>query len=388
VAVPDLRPCRRFPGILPIIAAVPLVLASLVGCGVVAGDQQPTPIPTSVVAEKPTYQVQRGDVILQTSLTGSVVPINPSVLSFKVDGRLKTLNVQVGDAVKKDAILAQLDIADLTQSLNAAQFTLDQDQVKLANSQKVTEFALRTAALELDVKQVALAKLQSTGASTYDLQIARDEVALAQVQVDELKSSVDTEAQGAVARDRTVVDQVNSDIEGRTIRAPNDGVVTTIAGKFQPGVTVTAFQTAIELGDPAQVEIAAELPPPASAFQIGQPATVSASRLPDKTANATLRKGEGSSGGDSSNPSPRFSFDNTVLQLKPGETADLSVVLARETNVLWLAPNGIRSFMGRTFVVLNDGGVEKRVDVELGTKTSDRVVVRQGLAEGQVVIGP
>jgi multidrug efflux pump subunit AcrA (membrane-fusion protein) len=388
VADSDILLARRAPAALTLFAVVPLLLSSLMGCAVVGNEQQPTPIPTSVVVEKPTYPVQRGDVVLQASLTGSVVPINPTVLSFKASGPLKTLSVKAGDTVKKNAILAQLDIADLTRSLNAAQFTLDQDEVKLASSKKVTEFALRRATLELDQKQVSLAKLKAASAGPYDLQIAKDDVELAQVQVDELKSSVDEQVQRDVARDRTVVDQINSDIEGRTIRAPGDAVVTLVADKLQPGATVSAFQTAIQLGDPAQVEIAAPLQPPYTDIPIGQPAAVTAASLHEKTIAATLRKGEGSSSGDPSDQSARFTFDNTEAKLKPGETVYLSIVIQKEMDVLWVAPNGIRTFMGRTFVVLRDGGVEKRVDVELGTKTNDRVVVRQGLTEGQVVIGP
>ena len=378
----------RAPGSRILIGVAALLGLTLAGCGAVGTDSQPTPIPTSVAVEKPTYRVERGDVVLQESLTGSVVLVNPIALSFKEDGRVKTLAVQVGDPVKKDQLLGQLDIADLTRSLNAAQFTLDQDSVKLANSQKITEFALRKAAIDLDMKQAALAKLKSTGANQYDRQIAQDAVDLARVQIDELKSSVDEQAQREVARDRTVVDQIKSDVEGRTIRAPLDGVVTGLADKLQPGATVTAFQMAIQLGDPAQVEIAASFPPPYTDIPVGQPATVTASRSGTKTGIATLRKPEGATTGNPSDQSARFTFDNGVLQLKPGETAYLSVVLKNEPNVLWLSPNGIRTFMGRTFVVMREGGIEKRVDVELGTKTNDKVVVRSGVAEGQVVIGP
>jgi multidrug efflux pump subunit AcrA (membrane-fusion protein) len=377
---------RRSVGRLLVLA--PLVASALLGCAALGSDPQPTPVPTPVTVEKPTYQVARGDVVLEASLTGSVVLTNPIALSFKEDGRLKSLAVQVGDTVKKDQVLAQLDVSDLTRSLTVAQFNLDQDEVKLANSQKITEFALKKAAIDLDMKQAALAKLKASGGSPYDLQIAQDAVDLARVEIDELKASVDEQAQRQVARDRTEVDQIKGDIEGRTARAPIDGVVTHVADKLVPSATFPAFPTAIQMGDPAQVEIAASFPPPSSDVPIGQPATVTVPRLRDTTFPATLRKPEGAASGNPADQAARFSFDNSVLKLKPGETVYLSVVLSKETNVIWLPPNGIRTFMGRTFVVLREGGVEKRVDVELGTRTNDRVVIRQGLTEGQVVIGP
>jgi RND family efflux transporter MFP subunit len=365
-----------------------LLLLSLLGCSAVGGEKQPTPIPTPIVAEKPTYKVERGDVILKDSFTGRVVLSNPVALSFKEDGRIKSLDVHPGDAVKKDQVLAQLDISDLTKSLNTAQFGLDQDGVKLANSQKVTQIAQRKAELDLDIKEATLAKLKATGAGKYDLQIAQDEVDLAKVQVDELKASVDEQTQRDVARDQTLVDQIKSDIEGRTIRAPMDAIVTDIADKVAAGAAVSAFQQIIQLGDPSQVEIAVSLSGESNDIAVGQTASATVARLGDKTFLATLRKPEGATTGNSNDQAARFSYDTASVQLKPGETVYLSVVLKNETNVLWLPPNAIRTFMGRTFVVLRDGGVEKRVDVEVGTKTNDRIVVRQGLTEGQVVIGP
>jgi RND family efflux transporter MFP subunit len=370
------------------VVLAPLLLSTLLGCAAVGGEAEPTPIPTPVVAEKPTYTVERGDVTLQESFTGSVVLIDPISLSFKADGRLKSLDVQLGDAVKKGQALAQLDVADLTRSLNTAQFNLDQDEVKLASSQKISQFALQKAAIDLDMKQAALAKLKATGGSSYDLRIAQDEVDLAKVQIDELKSSVDEQTQRDVARDQTLVDQIKSDIEGRTIRAPIDAVVTEIADKATPGATVSAFQPVVQLGDPSQVEIAVSFPGQSSDITVGQWANASVPRLGDKTFLATLRKPEGATSSNPTDQDARFSFDSGSVQLKPGETVYLRVILKSETNVLWLHPNGIRTFMGRTFVVMRDSGVEKRVDVEVGTKTNDRVVIRQGLAEGQVVIGP
>src|SRR2546422_580791 len=84
---------------------------------------------------------------------------------------------------QKDAVLAELDNDELTRALNAAQFALDQDEVKLANSKRIADFAVRKATIDLDMKQAALAKLQATGADRYDLQIAQDGVDLAKVEI-------------------------------------------------------------------------------------------------------------------------------------------------------------------------------------------------------------
>jgi multidrug efflux pump subunit AcrA (membrane-fusion protein) len=56
--------------------------------------------------------------------------------------------------------------------------------------------------------------------------------------------------------------------------------------------------------------------------------------------------------------------------------------------VLWLPPDAIRTAGGRTFVIINSEAGPKRVDVELGLQTRDRVEIVSGLDEGQVVVSP
>jgi len=56
--------------------------------------------------------------------------------------------------------------------------------------------------------------------------------------------------------------------------------------------------------------------------------------------------------------------------------------------VLWLPPQAIREFGGRKFVVLQEGDVQRRVDVKVGVVSDDRVEIITGLNEGQVVVSP
>jgi multidrug efflux pump subunit AcrA (membrane-fusion protein) len=48
----------------------------------------------------------------------------------------------------------------------------------------------------------------------------------------------------------------------------------------------------------------------------------------------------------------------------------------------------IRQFSGRNFVVIQDNGVERRVDVQLGLQGNERVEILEGLEENQRVIAP
>ena len=53
-----------------------------------------------------------------------------------------------------------------------------------------------------------------------------------------------------------------------------------------------------------------------------------------------------------------------------------------------MPPQAIRNFNGRRFAVVQDGDVQRRVDVKIGIQAEDRVEIEEGLQAGQTVVGP
>jgi multidrug efflux pump subunit AcrA (membrane-fusion protein) len=62
--------------------------------------------------------------------------------------------------------------------------------------------------------------------------------------------------------------------------------------------------------------------------------------------------------------------------------------LEEKDDVLWLPTAAIYTLQGRTFVTLQEGGRQRRVDVELGIESQEQVEILKGLEEGQVVVAP
>jgi multidrug efflux pump subunit AcrA (membrane-fusion protein) len=71
-----------------------------------------------------------------------------------------------------------------------------------------------------------------------------------------------------------------------------------------------------------------------------------------------------------------------------GEVATVLLRLERHESVLWISPAALRTFQNRDFVIVQDGEVQRRVDIRLGLQSPDRVEILEGLSEGQVVLGP
>jgi multidrug efflux pump subunit AcrA (membrane-fusion protein) len=76
------------------------------------------------------------------------------------------------------------------------------------------------------------------------------------------------------------------------------------------------------------------------------------------------------------------------LGYEVGDMVRLSIILAQKADALWLPLQVVREFEGRYFVIVQDGDVERRVDVKVGIVDDDRIEVTQGLTEGQVVVAP
>jgi hypothetical protein len=52
-----------------------------------------------------------------------------------------------------------------------------------------------------------------------------------------------------------------------------------------------------------------------------------------------------------------------------------------------LPPAAIRTFSGRKFVLVDNQGRQSRVDVTIGIESAERVEIKDGLQENQIIIG-
>lgn len=154
---------QRWHLLLLTVAAV--LAGALAGCGGRPANEEeatPTPIPTAVVASKPTYKVERGTVVEDVKFSGRIASAQEEQLFFRVDGRVSKVGVKQGDAVKKGDILAELDISDLLNQLAQAKVALDTAQLKLksAESSATDQRTTDEAALEIAKLRLAQAKVQ------------------------------------------------------------------------------------------------------------------------------------------------------------------------------------------------------------------------------------
>lgn len=345
---------RRFMRVFGFLLLIDMLLSAC-ATNQVAKQPTPTTVPTSVIPAKPTYKVERGDVIRTMDFTARIDSIVKEDLYFKTGGRVSKVLVRVGDMVKKGQILAELELSGSEVDLQRAQINLDIAKLRL----QLTEIQTPKYKPEHDVV----------------IALQQKEVDLAQLALDEL----------------------NQNFENATIKSTIDGMVASLS--VAEDTQAEAYKPIITLIDPSQLEVRAELlSGDLKLLQEGLPIQILPDSVRGQTIDGTIRRlpypyGSASQSGNTAEKSDADTHiavkgDLSKTAYKLGDMVKIQVILEKHKGVLWLPPRAVRMFEGRRFVVVQAVDGQHRVDVKVGLETGDRTEITEGLTEGQIVLAP
>lgn len=176
-----------------------------------------------------TVEVQRGNLTVTVTATGTLKPISQVDVGSEVSGTIETVEVDYNDRVKQGQRLARLNTDQLEAKVLQSQASLEAEQAKLQMA--------KATVVETRLKFKRMAQLTPKGLATQeDLDTAKAAYLRAQAE------EVSAKAQVAVARATLDADQTN--LAKAAIHSPIDGIV--LARKVEPGQTVAAsFQTPV-----------------------------------------------------------------------------------------------------------------------------------------------
>ena len=345
--------------------ALALFLASCGNQAVI--EVTPTPFPTPV---RPTFTVQRGDITVEAKLSGRVEPLALETAFFQIGGQVREVYANVNDVVTKGQLLGELSEA---QELRA--------------KADETRRTVRRAQIDLEIAQLTLDQYKSQGRSADEIKIQELQVELAQMKLDETLESL------GIDPNTPVLDDLDAQVAQARVFAPADG---TIIAAVNVGRNVTPETPAFVLGDPKKLEVVATLDASKGDNEVkemfeGMPVAVALDADTNVKLTGKIRQLPSPYGtGPSDEGVIHVVIDSppSSSTYQSGDKVTLVVLLANKQGALWLPPDAIRSAGGRTFVIVNSEGGPKRVDIEIGLQTRDRVEIVSGLEEGQVVVGP
>jgi RND family efflux transporter MFP subunit len=328
----------------------------------------PTPIPTSIVPLKPTYTVEKGEIVDQLQFTGRITPVEEHPLYFETGGRVRKIYFTEGQTVKKGEIIADLEgIDDLERRLEENQLNMRRAELNYDNAKKRFDIFIATTP-------------NWTTAYSETLAIEQNELELAQISYREAELSM-----------MDLADVVSTS----QLAAPIDGVLLSLI--ITEGRGVDAYKDVAVVADVNNLEVSAELTSTdMSRLEEGLIVSAELFGTPGESVMGNIRRlpypygGGGNTDIQDQDPSVRVQLDRPISELSwnQGDMIKVTVVLEKKTDVLWLPPQAIRTFEGRKFVVVQEGSLQQRVDVKTGIVATDRVEITDGVKEGQIIVSP
>ncbi len=138
-----------------------------------------------------TATVERGDLVITASGSGTLVPATEVSIGFRSGGIVAELLVKVGDRVEAGQLLARLDDTEAQAQVRQAEISLRQAEISLAKlTENVSAAEVAAAQGNLASARAALTKL-TTPASSQEVLAARQNLKSAQDKLEALLAGPD-----------------------------------------------------------------------------------------------------------------------------------------------------------------------------------------------------
>ena len=265
-----------------------------------------------------TTALERGDIVQTVTANGSLGAVQTVTVGSEVSGKIVELFADYNSAVTNGQVLARLDASTYERELEQAEAELESAKASLKLAQANFKRAEELRALEL-VSQ-----------ADYDQAEATKAQAQASLQVREASLS-----------------KVRVDLEKTTIFSPMDGVV--ISRAVDVGQTVAASLNAPTLftlaQDLRQMRIEAQISEAdVGGVEEGQAVTFTVDAYPTRTFTGLVNQVRFAAITNQGvvNYVAIVDVDNGDLKLRPGMTANASVVTAKRENALRLPNSALR----------------------------------------------
>jgi HlyD family secretion protein len=336
-----------------------------------------------------TDKVSTGNIRATVTATGKVNAVTTVIVGAQTSGMIKALYVDFNSPVKKGQILAQIDPATFAAKVEQANANLYLSQANLQKAEATLQDAKRTL-----VRNETLFTRNLIARS--DLDTARTNMETSQAQVSASKAQVD--------QARASLRLAQTDLAYTTIRSPVDGMVIsrtvdigqTVAASFQ---TPTLFNIAQDLTK-MQVETSVDEADIGRA-QVGQPVEFTVDAFPELVFHGKVSEVRNSP----TTVQNVVTYEvivrvhNPEMKLRPGMTANVSMIIDSRQGVLRIPSAALRFRMPETTgkkdipagkgqqVWILEQGIPKKIPVRMGISDGSYTEVVGGtLRPGQEVI--
>lgn len=291
------------------------------------GSNKPPEVNTTIVA--------RGEITQNVTSTGDLQPVITTDVSSQISGQIIDVTVDYNSKVQKGDVLARLDTATYDSRLRQA-------QAQLANTK-----ANHTLARLNFERSKALFERNLVSQQELDQADAQFQQANAQLQIQ-----------------NAAVENAETDLSRCTIYAPIDGIV--IDRLAEVGKTVAASLNAPTLftivNDLTKMQIkAAVAEADIGNIEVGQDVSFTVDAFPNRQFRGRVEQLRNlpTTAQNVVTYATIIEVRNEDLKLKPGMTANVSIIIARRSNVLKVPNSALRARIPEEFLLAAPKAAEK-----------------------------
>ncbi len=363
-----------------------------------------------------TAEVWQGEFIIDLQMKGEIDALNSTNISVPRFGRRMVLQIvdmiDEGSKVKEGDFLVQLDRSEAEQNVEEARTALDNAKAQLASERAtiVSNMAQLESQLEIQRYNYEQAKLglkmmefeAESKKQEYELNMKSAEVALEQAREKiESQKLIDKatimKAELEVRQAEIKLKDVENALDKLTIRAPKDGLVVykkiwsgagmkkvQIGDSPWPGMPIIGIpdlslmqaSTIVNEVDISRIEKGQNVIITVDAIEgkvyYGKISRVAPLARREETTNVKVFDVE-------------VTIDSTDVQLLPGMTCQCQVITGRIQDVVSIPLQAVFQKEGETVVYVMGPRSYKKREVKVGAKNNDRIIIVEGLEEGESV---
>ena len=316
-----------------------------------------------------TDMVTEGTFTTTVEAKGQLKPISASVVSPSVDGTVEKINVQAGQSVNEGDVLMTIKNDALDSAVSEAQRAVAAAQEDLNNA------------------KVALAAAQAAPTTDSDGSTGPSDA--------NANANAVSTAQRNLASAQAALEQATAKAAERTVKAPSSGSIVELNAKV--GATVTGGmimgesdtsggKQCMQIADLSKMKVTVQVGEKDIAkIAVGQSANVTYPAFPDIVSQGTVTAIASVANSDSNTGGGSVTFNVDILieapdaRLKPGMTAEVSVVTEQLDDVVMVPTMALMTEDGEHYYVNvatdDEGKQTRRVKVNVVTQNDNEAVV-------------
>lgn len=315
--------------------------------------------------------VKRGDLAAHLTVVGNLIGLQTVEVAPKTGGRLQTVSVQLGDAVRRGQVMAKIEDREIREQVNQAEASLEVSKATI----RQREADLKVAELNFERSKNLFQRQLLAKQSLDD---AESKYLAAEAQIDLSKAQLNqTDAR---------LQELRINLQNTTVTSPVDGFVA--KRHVDPGAMVSQNQPVASVVEISRLKLIVNVvEKDLRLVDTGDTGDVEVDAYPGEKFRGRIARVAPVLDPATRTASMEIEIQNSDNRLKPGMYARVSLVVEERKGTLVAPKSAVIDFESKRGVwVPNDEKRATFVPVELGIEDAERIEIKSGLNEGDRIV--